>query len=117
VIICDTGPLVATLNKADHRHAECRDILEEHHGPLVIPALVVLEVCQLLDSRAGPVAESAFLKSLHQEEFDVEPLTIQDYGRMSELTRKYSDLPLGAADACVIAVAERLNVTELITLD
>jgi len=117
VIICDTGPLVATLNKADNRHAECRDVLEQHRGPLIIPALVVLEVCQMLESRAGPTAESAFLDSLHRGEFEVEPLTVEDYGRMSELTRKYSDLPLGAADACVIAVAERLRVTDVATLD
>lgn len=86
-------------------------------GPLVIPAPVVLEVCQLLVSRSGPIAESAFLSALHRGEFDVEPLSIGDYGRMSDLTRKYGDLPLGAADASVVAVAERLGAVEIATID
>jgi predicted nucleic acid-binding protein len=30
---------------------------------------------------------------------------------------EYADLPLGATDACIVALAERLNVTELVTLD
>lgn len=117
MIICDTGPLVATMNKTDNQHGVCRDALEGHRGPLVIPALVVLEVCQLLESRSGPYAETAFLESIHRGEFQVESLTVDDYGRMSELTRKYSDLPLGTADACVVAVAERLGVSEIATLD
>ena len=36
---------------------------------------------------------------------------------MAELVRTYADLPLGAADASVIAVAERLKLTDVATLD
>jgi uncharacterized protein len=36
---------------------------------------------------------------------------------MADLVDTYADLPLGASDASVIAVAERLGVTTLATLD
>ncbi|GAA5767182.1 hypothetical protein Aros01_03684 [Streptosporangium roseum] len=36
---------------------------------------------------------------------------------MSELVEVYADLPLGVVDASVIAVAERLGLTEVATLD
>jgi len=36
---------------------------------------------------------------------------------MAELVRAYADLPLGAVDASVIAVAERLNLADVATLD
>jgi predicted nucleic acid-binding protein len=36
---------------------------------------------------------------------------------MAELVRKYADLPLGAVDASVVAIAERLGVREIATLD
>lgn len=36
---------------------------------------------------------------------------------MAELVRQYDDLPLGTTDASVIALAERLGVTEVATLD
>jgi len=117
MIFCDTGPLVALMNRADKYHADCADLFECDAGPLVIPALVVLEVCQVLDSRSGPAAEAAFLSSVSRGEFVVEELVAHDYHRMSELIRKYSNLPLGAADASVVAVAERLGIAELATLD
>lgn len=36
---------------------------------------------------------------------------------MAELVYDYADLPLGTTDAAVIALAERLGVTEVATLD
>jgi uncharacterized protein len=36
---------------------------------------------------------------------------------MADLVTKYADFPLGAVDASVIAVAERLGVHEVATLD
>ncbi|GAA1717867.1 PIN domain-containing protein [Fodinicola feengrottensis] len=44
-------------------------------------------------------------------------LVSDDYARAAELVQQYEDLPLGAADACVVAVAERLKVTKIATLD
>jgi uncharacterized protein len=42
---------------------------------------------------------------------------VADYGRMAELVEQYDDLPLGTSDASVVALAERLNITEVATLD
>lgn len=36
---------------------------------------------------------------------------------MSELVEQYADLPLGTTDASVIALAERLDINEIATLD
>lgn len=36
---------------------------------------------------------------------------------MAELVRTYADLPLGAADAAVIAIAERLGLHTIATVD
>ena len=36
---------------------------------------------------------------------------------MAELVEQYADLPLGTTDAAVITVAERLDITEIATLD
>jgi len=36
---------------------------------------------------------------------------------MAELTEQYIDMPLGTTDASVIALAERLDITEIATLD
>ncbi len=36
---------------------------------------------------------------------------------MADLVETYADFPLGTTDAAVIAIAERLGVTEIATLD
>jgi len=36
---------------------------------------------------------------------------------MAELVRRYGDFPLGAVDASVVAVAERLDVADIATID
>jgi hypothetical protein len=45
------------------------------------------------------------------------PLLILALARMAELVRAYADLPLGAVDASVIAIAEGLKLTDVATLD
>ena len=44
-------------------------------------------------------------------------LIAEDIPRVIELVRTYRDFPLGTTDASVIAIAERLGITEIATLD
>jgi uncharacterized protein len=117
VIVLDTGPLVAALNSKDKHHEECANLLRAHSGQLLVPAPVLTEVCWLLDSTRGPQAEAAFLEAVAHGELDLVALTVFDIHRMAELVRRYADLPLGAVDASVIAVAERLHIMDIATLD
>ena len=55
-----------------------------------------------------PDIEAAFLDAIAAGEFEHVPVTAADMARMAELVRTYADLPLGAVDASVIAIAERL---------
>jgi uncharacterized protein len=71
----------------------------------------------MAESRLGSETEAQFLDSLVAGEFELEALTTSDLERMADLVRRYADFPLGAADASVIAVAERLQVTRIATLD
>ncbi|WP_066070097.1 type II toxin-antitoxin system VapC family toxin [Frankia sp. EI5c] len=117
MIICDTGPLVAALNAKDADHHRCLQLLESHPGPLLVPAPVITEVCWLLESRAGSAAEATFLASLVEDDLTVVDLEPPDFQRMADLVRRYTDLPLGAVDASVVAVAERVQCTVVATLD
>jgi uncharacterized protein len=78
---------------------------------------LVAEVGYLLAREAGPQVESLFLQSLADGDFSAVELTTSNYARMAELVVTYGDLPLGATDASVIAIAERLKLTEVATLD
>ncbi|UGT71774.1 PIN domain-containing protein [Nocardia gipuzkoensis] len=117
MLILDTGPIVAAINKRDNRHAECARLLESAPGPLVVPAPVLTEVCYLLEQRSGTHSEALFIAALRDGDLSLEPLTSGDLRRIHELILTYADLPLGAVDASVIAVAERLGAGSVATLD
>jgi predicted nucleic acid-binding protein len=53
VIVVDTGVLVAAVNRRDKFHASCAAFLNQAAEPLVIPTMVVTEVCYLV-ARPGP---------------------------------------------------------------
>lgn len=113
--LLDTGPVVAAINRSDKHHTHCADLLNSLSGKRLIPITVVVEVCWLLEER--PDVEAAFLDSVAAGEFQPVSITQPDLTRIAELVRIYDDFPLGAVDASVVAVAERLKVTRVATLD
>jgi uncharacterized protein len=77
----------------------------------------VTEVCQLAESRRGTRAELAFLSDVRAGLFTLVQLTAPDLERIAELVDTYASLPLGSVDASVIALTERLERTDVATLD
>ena len=117
MLLVDTGPLLAAADRDDPDHLACRDLLEGDPGPLVTSPLVVAEAAYLIDRQLGPAAEAALFASLASGGLHVEDLGRTDWGRVAELVRAYADLPLGGADASLVALAERLGATRVATLD
>ena len=117
MILVDTGPIVAAASKRDEHHATCLAVLSSLREPPLITSLVVMEVCYFLSTRATPAAEAGFLRSVAVGTLDLVNLGPDDLTRSTELVERYANLPLGAADASVIAVAERLRIRQILTLD
>lgn len=113
----DAGPLYAYVDADDRHHAACLELLQTHPGPLLVPELVVTEVVYLIASRLGTDPEVRFLGDLASGVLSVEPVHPADWLRIAELVSKYRSLPLGTVDASVIAMAERLGITTVATLD
>ena len=116
MLLCDTGVLLAAGNVKDHAHQACLKLLRQAEGPLLVPSPVLGEIGYLLQSRVGPQAEVTFLKSFG-DGFHLAEVEDHDIQRMAGLVETYIDLPLGIVDAAVIAIAERLQLTEIATLD
>jgi predicted nucleic acid-binding protein len=116
-VIVDTGPLVAAADRADSWHRKCAEFLAAATAPLLVPPTVVTEVCYMVARTGGGEAEAAFLRLFGEGLLTFVELDPADLGRMADLTERYSDFPLGCVDASVVAVAERLGITEVATLD
>lgn len=119
MIVVDTGPLVALVDADDKHHWACRAwFTTTDRLDLVIPAPVIAEACYLIGRHCGPSTEAAFLGDLgHGAYGTVSSVLSDDVARMSQLVSQYADLPLGGTDACVVATAERLGVSEIATID
>ena len=84
---------------------------------LLLPATLSGEAGYLIDRLGGPEREAGFLEGVSEGAFEPLDLTVADFARMVELVRQYADVDLGTTDASVIALAERLGVTEIATID
>ncbi len=116
-ILVDTGVLIAIADRRDAHHAECVAFAEGFEGRLKILPTVVTETAWMLERYLSPEAEAGFLVSVAAGQLDLVAMERRDLARMADLVRKYADFPLGTVDASVIAVAERLGLAEVATLD
>jgi uncharacterized protein len=112
--VVDTGPLYAVVDEDDDDHARCRAVLEAGHR-LIIPTMVIAETSYLIGTRLGAKIEAQFLRSLAS--IHIEAPTPDDWPRIADLVEQYGDFPLGGADASIVALAERLDIEIIITLD
>jgi len=116
-VICDTGGVYALYDADDRHHDACKRIIEREPGPLYLPVVLLAEIDYLLTARLGVNAVADFLKSVEEGAFTLVPLPLEDVRRCRELTAEYRDLPLGLADATVVAAAERLKLHRILTVD
>ena len=71
----------------------------------------------MLGRHISVILEADLLAAIAEGELQLEDLERNDYARTSELVTIYADLPLGMVDASVVAIAERLDVREVATID
>jgi uncharacterized protein len=114
--IADTGFIVALLNQLDEKHQEVVPIYRQQQT-ILIPQTVLAEVAYLLGRDAGISTVIAFLRGLLKSHFRVISLTNADLSRISDILSQYADSRIDFVDASVMAVAERLSITTILTLD
>ncbi|WP_066360382.1 type II toxin-antitoxin system VapC family toxin [Herbidospora mongoliensis] len=119
--MCDSGPLIATFDPGDRFHVRCTRLLLTWPGRLVIPEPVLGETCNFLRNnvRKGAELEAARLEAVtsHEGDFVIADPTPADRRRASDLVRRLVNAPMGYVDATVLAMAERLSITDVATTD
>jgi predicted nucleic acid-binding protein len=80
-----------------------------------MPALAVAEAAYLVGTRLGATSEAAFVRGLLG--FAIEAPTVEDWPAIADLIERYADLRLGATDASIAVLADRLETDVVVTLD
>ncbi|VAW72553.1 hypothetical protein MNBD_GAMMA10-1731 [hydrothermal vent metagenome] len=115
MIIIDTGPLIALFDPRDPDHKACHSVLKTITEPLYTTEAVLTEVLYMFDpaSRGATGIKEYFLA----EYVSLCALKKADIERAFYLMEKYSDLPMGFADATLLVLAETLGSSKIFTLD
>jgi predicted nucleic acid-binding protein len=113
--IADTGPLVAVLDTAERYHGWIAGCLAELEPPLLVCEPVLVEAMYLL--RRHPAAQDALLELLQNGALSIAFRIEEHVGVLGKLLRKYRDIPMSLADACIVRMAEIHEGHAVLTLD
>ncbi len=118
MVVVDTNIWFETADSSNRSYQRCVHVLTSNVGRLVTPSTVIAETAWLIEDRHGPGAEAAFLRTVTTPEaVTIIDLTAGDWQRVIELVTTYADLGLGTVDASIVAIAERMGITTLATMN
>lgn len=114
--LCDTGPLVALLDRDDPHHGRCTAAL---HGLefLVSTWQCFTEAMHLARRAGGHRAQEALWKYWEDGLLSLHASGEGESARMRELMHQYRDTPMDLADASLVTAAEWLQLRQVFTLD
>lgn len=115
--LLDTGFLYSTLNNKEELHRETVRIITSIREEIVFPIPAITETAYLILRDLGAESLADFLEDLPQMKLLIESPAAEDYVRASQIIRKYNDANIDFVDACIVAMAERLNITRILTID
>ena len=114
-ILIDSGPLIALFDRNDKYHQASVEFIKSNNSELVTTLASMTETLHLLDFNRH--AQIDFLGWVNAGAITLEPITSDDLQRIKELTIKYADLPMDFADACLVFLGEKLNISTIATID
>lgn len=114
-VLLDTGAIVALLDRSERHHERCAEAVEGAESPLVTCEAVIAEACYLLRNLRG--ASESVVANVTSGVFQVPFQLSRAATSVQRLLRKYSDLRIDFADACLIHLAGELRTGEILTLD
>lgn len=117
--IVDTGILVAAALPAEPEHRRAAGVLRAALGPRLVPAPVIVETLFLIQRAQGSRVAAQWLRRFlaARPAMAVVDPDARDLERAAELLDEYADARLDFADSVIVAIAERLGVTQVLTLD
>jgi len=118
VILTDTGPLIALLDKRDNYHKNCVRVLGTlPPEPMLTTWPCFTEAMHILGSVGGYRYQSILWKLVEDMNLAIHDLTFSEINKMNSLMEKYQNVPMDLADASLIALAESMKFRKIFTID
>lgn len=114
-VVVDTGPLVALLNRRDRHHDWVREVLDTVEPPVFTCEAVISEACFLLGRIDG--GQDAVLQLLSDDILKLDFRMESEFDALRALMKKFANVPMALADACLVRMTELDPRSQVLTLD
>lgn len=115
--ILDSGYLYARLNGKDSHHQAASAVVLPQNESIHLPIPAITEITFLLQRDLGKYAVWEFVDALTETDLRLETPSPTDYRRAADVLRNYNDLNIDFVDGLIVAMAEGLNITKVLTID
>lgn len=113
ITICDTGPLVAYINRNDPNHSWAVALMKQVRSPMLTTEPVLTEVAYFL--RADRVAVDPLFQMLERDALRLDLQIASQWPRLRALMLRYERMDL--ADASIVVLSERRPHSQVLTVD
>ncbi|KAA3658460.1 MAG: PIN domain-containing protein [Chloroflexi bacterium] len=114
--LVDTGFLLAVVSVNDRGHHACSQTLEIEQDPIV-PAAIFTELAYMVIRDMGHAAFIRLMRSIFDGEMRLVFSSIEDLQRATDIMEQYVDSKIDFVDCVIVAMAERLNISRILTVD
>ncbi len=114
-IIADAGIVAAYLNKKDQWHEWTLSQLRNLPTPFLTCEAVITEACFLMQSAPG--GKDDVLRMLADEVLQIKFSLANEVTQIKALMKKYKDVPMSLADACLVRMSEQIENSIVFTTD
>jgi predicted nucleic acid-binding protein len=114
-VLLDTGPLVAYFDRSEAHHGWATEQFAAIKPPLLTCEPVLTEAAYLIQSGGGDVR--ALYSFLRDGVIQIPFQLGTEAEAVAALMRRYADLPMDLADACLVRMTEVRNIARVFTLD
>jgi predicted nucleic acid-binding protein len=114
--LIDTGFLLAAISTNDRSHEACAIILARERQPL-LPAATLTELAYMVRRDMGQRAFIRLMRSIFDGELELVFATTDDLQRATDIMEQYLDSKIDFVDCVIVAMAERLNISRILTVD
>jgi len=114
-VLLDAGPLAAFVNPRDEWHEWTRSQFGEIVPPLLTCESVLSEACFV--ARRAPGGVDAILGLAERGVIELDFSLKEQFGEVAALMRRYSNVPMSLADACLVRMSELMADSVVLALD
>ena len=118
MILTDTGPLIALLDKRDNQHRRCLDVIGTLPAePMLTTWPCFTEAMHILGAVGGYRYQAVLWKWVQEMKLELHDPALSEIRTMNDLMKTYQDTPMDLADASLVALAEHGKMKRIFTVD